>query len=170
MEKISSILPATSRVTTVDLRNSGSIRGGMPTFGREVGVTAAAAQQAQQKEAATLALSRNQPDVLTTAARANQTLSEQMQMRTSKMDPKADIVKKMAENFFMNKAAANAAPAIQIRHDEESDMIIDDPRDLDIASEALEASPGAELKTSAESASAPEEQTLATGQYLDVRA
>lgn len=37
MEKISGILPATSRVSTVDLQSSGPVRPGAPTYGRPVG-------------------------------------------------------------------------------------------------------------------------------------
>ncbi|MCH2534587.1 MAG: hypothetical protein MK008_09120 [Bdellovibrionales bacterium] len=37
MEKISGILPATSRVSTVDLQSSGSVRPGAPSYGRPVG-------------------------------------------------------------------------------------------------------------------------------------
>jgi hypothetical protein len=42
VEKISGILPASRRITTVDLRGSGSVRAGTPNFGRPQGVSAAA--------------------------------------------------------------------------------------------------------------------------------
>lgn len=40
MEKISGILPATSRVSTVDLASSGSVRPGAPDYGRPIGSSA----------------------------------------------------------------------------------------------------------------------------------
>lgn len=46
MEKISGILPATSRVSTVDLESSGSVRPGAPNYGRPVGTSTLGQQSA----------------------------------------------------------------------------------------------------------------------------
>lgn len=43
MEKISGILPASSRISTVDLQSSGSVRPGAPSYGRPVGSTSLSA-------------------------------------------------------------------------------------------------------------------------------
>jgi hypothetical protein len=88
MEKISSILPATARVTAVDLKNSGVARPGTPSFGREVGMSSV--------------LKKQEADI---AARANKIRDEQAGLRTGfQRDPRAEIVQRMADDFFINKA------------------------------------------------------------------
>ena len=99
MDKISGILPATARITAVDLRNSGTARSGTPGFGRAVGVSTVAARQ----------------EALETAEKANLVHKEQINLRNFESDPKSQIVQKMADNFFINNAkAANTGVADEI--------------------------------------------------------
>lgn len=93
MEKISGILPATARITSVDMRNSGVARSGTPGFGRELGVSTVAAKNA----------------ALETAAKANLTHKDQIQMRNTESDPKSEIVRRMADSFFVN----NMSPSVE---------------------------------------------------------
>lgn len=88
MEKISGIIPANARVTTVDLKNSGVARSGSPSFGREVGVSSVIARS-------------NELDL---SAKANLIQADQISLRSSKRDPRAEIVQRMTDNFFMKKA------------------------------------------------------------------
>lgn len=90
MEKISRILPSSPRVTSTDMRNSGVARPGMPSFGRPVGVSALA-----------------KPEV-NISARASEELAGLKQMREPNQlpkDPKAAIVDRIANDFFMRKSA-----------------------------------------------------------------
>ncbi len=80
MEKISGILPASTRVTSVDLKSSGAVRSGTPNYGRPVGVSSAARREMEAE------------------ARAQSLHHKQMQKRA--MDPQTEIVNKMADNFF----------------------------------------------------------------------
>lgn len=88
MEKISGIIPPNARVTTVDLKNSGTARSGTPSFGREVGLSSVVERN-------------NNLDV---ATKANFIQVDQMKLRGSKDDPRAEIIQRMSDNFFMKKA------------------------------------------------------------------
>lgn len=77
MEKISGILPSTARVTTVDLKGSGTARSGMPNFGRETASTS--------------------------FDRRAQEMNTSQRTMERQSDPKSEIVKQMADSFFMNK-------------------------------------------------------------------
>ena len=59
MEKISGILPASSRVTSVDLKSSGAVRSGTPNYGRPVGLSTAAKREIAA-EAKAQAMHKNQ--------------------------------------------------------------------------------------------------------------
>ncbi len=85
MKKISGILPADKRITTVDLRSGGTARPGMPSFGRPVGPS---------PEART-AFFANQA--------AMQRLQDQREL-ASKRDQQAAIVKRMADQFFVQES------------------------------------------------------------------
>lgn len=80
MEKISGILPASSRVTSVDLKSSGAARSGAPSYGRPVGLSSAARREM--------------------AAEVKAQNLHQAQMQKRSMDPQTEIVQKMADNFF----------------------------------------------------------------------
>jgi hypothetical protein len=178
VEKISGILPATARVTTVDLRNSGSSRSGMPSWGREVGVTAAAAKQmeaAKQIEVAEQAQ-------FSTSARAMGSFNQQMEGRVkSAPDPKSEIVKKLADGFFMNKTAQapqmeGSMQSLPVVHDSNSDMKIEMPKielakPEDFLVEDDEMISGASREPlQGSDQTIPDDEVLATGHYLDVRA
>jgi hypothetical protein len=85
MEKISSILPATPRITAVDLKNSGVARSGTNPFGRDVGLSSI-----DRRKALEAALPKGSGD-----AAINET--------GRPLDPRAAIVKDMADKFFGEK-------------------------------------------------------------------
>jgi hypothetical protein len=139
MQKISGILPANARVTTVDMKASGVARPGMPSWGREVGVPIAAEKKMQNDA----------------AAKASFVHKEQMQLREgSAKDPHVAIVEKMAENFFVNRAAE---PKAEIK---DEPIIAADPNsDMDM----MTGTPPLGLDSD-------DGDTLLVGQYLDVQA
>lgn len=108
MEKISGILPATARITTVDLKNSGTARSGMPSFGRDVGLSSVTQRRL--------------------ANRAGDLHKEQMEWRHKSQDPKAEIVQRMADNFFMRKSARQKQEEhVDLGLDQSNDMRIEVP-------------------------------------------
>jgi len=168
MQKISSILPSNTRVTTVDIKASGAVRGGMPAFGREVGVTAAAEKKVQLEAAAQLKI-QNPTQVLH---------KEQMQLRKENSDPKALIVSEMARKFFM-KSEKPAAEDMQMAVDENSDLVAATAAPMDAIAGTNEVSAADEsaeiglVDLSQISSSQPvddEENFLIVGGNLDVRA
>lgn len=104
MEKISGILPSTTRITSVDLKSSGSVRSGTPSYGRPVGLSSAAEREIER----------------TTAQNARAMHERLMEKRS--MDPRAQIVQKMADDFFINKNQAEAAPMAAIQFDANADL------------------------------------------------
>ena len=86
MEKISGILPSSRRVSSVDLQNAAPIRPGTPTFGRPIGISTLAPELVG----------------LTTAQKALSEFDMQMEPKKS-MDPNANIVQTMSDNFFMKR-------------------------------------------------------------------
>ena len=83
MEKISRVLPADKRITTVDMRHSGFARPGSPSFGREVGST-----PGRHRE-------------IDTAKRAVERFDEEMRVRHE--SAKAAMVARMADRFFVRE-------------------------------------------------------------------
>lgn len=170
MEKISGILPANARVTTVDLRNSGTSRSGMPNFGRDVGVSAIAerkmAREAAMREAAVQGpnMSGIAGQTFETSKVANSAHKDQIGLRTKVSDPKSDIVQKMADDFFMNKArqlelqSEAAIPQEIPAEDSESD-------ELDLAPAST-----TQTETSAADSESESDDSLVVGQHLDVHA
>lgn len=156
MNKISGILPANARVTTVDLKNSGTQRAGMPSFGRSMGVSSA-----QERE-----------NERTTAARANEALKNQKDIRSTQLDPKAEIVQRLADDFFANKAKINNQE-YTIVHDDKSDMAVDLPSEIisadDGKAKTKEAIAFSDLVQNQEVVEA-DEDAPAVGKYLDVQA
>ena len=88
MDKISGIIPSSRRVSSVDLQNAAPVRPGTPTFGRPIGIS-------------TLA-----PELIGTST-AQKALAEfDLQMAPKKsIDPKADIVENMSNQFFMKRTS-----------------------------------------------------------------
>lgn len=84
MEKISSIIASSPRVSAVDLKESGTARPGSPTFGRPEGV----------------ATQRDSAPPVETARRANGAHQTQMDWR-SKESHQAAIAADMSNKFFM---------------------------------------------------------------------
>lgn len=96
MDKISSILPGNSRVTSVDLKDSAPARPGMPAFGRQQGVSSLAKQ-------------RLDFDTSKSAIQAQEQLAD---WRT-KDSTQAGVVQEITDRFFVGnklEAGATAAP------------------------------------------------------------
>ena len=111
MEKISGILPSSSRVSTVDLRSSGAVRPGAPSFGREQGESN---------------LMKN--SIVRSTNSAIQRHNELMEARVGDKE-RVEIVSNMADNFFKRKAQrdleshlindiVNSQPALPIQQPE----------------------------------------------------
>lgn len=95
MEKISGIIPANPRHTTVDLKNSGTARAGTPAFGREVGVSSIAVRNMER-------------DLAARSATEHQDL---MSSRTpNKTDPHVNIIKNMSDSFFLKRKEEIESP------------------------------------------------------------
>jgi hypothetical protein len=153
MEKISGILPSNARVTTVDLRNAGTSRAGMPSFGRSVGISTV--QQREIERA--------------TAAKANDVHKSQMNIRDTEKDPKAEIVQRLADDFFANKAKMNNQE-VSISHDEASDMVVDIPREASTKKEEVKVVDFAELAKAQADGDEAVDENASVGQYLNVQA
>lgn len=87
MDKISGIIPSSRRVNSVDLQNAAPVRPGTPTFGRPVGISTLAPELYSS----------------TTAQKAIEAFDAELAPRKEPLDPKADIVKTMTDNFFMKR-------------------------------------------------------------------
>lgn len=138
MDKISRILPSTQRVTTVDLKGSGTSRSGTPSFGREIGVSAMAAKK----------------NGLDTSDLATLKMKEQFDQRKIETDAKAQIIKNMAKDFFVNQQARNEEKFITQPIQED----INTGHQLPLTNSSLEQ----EVDSN--------EDVLVSGQYLDVQA
>ena len=150
MNKISGILPSSARVTSVDLKASGTARPGGPNFGRPVGRSAPARAD------------------LSTAQKAMVELDKLERMKPP-LEPQVKIVHDMADKFFMTPKVQSSDidlndPAYQI--DEEALLQGFKPEEelqtIDYAFEALDA---------LESPNSEEDglDRAITGSYLDVR-
>ena len=118
MDKISGIIPANPRVTTVDLKNSGTARAGAPSFGRDVGVSSITVRNMEKD----------------LAARAAAEHKDLMNFRSPpKNDPHAEIVKNMADSFFMKRKELlekpnqnpQSDPISNFQYDQNADVITD---------------------------------------------
>ncbi|MEO0335065.1 MAG: hypothetical protein AAF202_01635 [Pseudomonadota bacterium] len=92
MEKISGIVPASSRVQGVNIKDSQPLRPGVPTFGRPVGVSSLAEDRA-----------------LTTAEKAVAAHNDLMARRSGDAHKPA-IITNMADQFFMKNETQAEAP------------------------------------------------------------
>jgi hypothetical protein len=90
MDKISSIVPGSQRVKTVDLSEAPPVRPGTPGFGRRQGVSS---------------LDGKDRDGLTTAAKAVMEHKQQMEKRLSE-SARDKIADEMSAKFFMKKQMA----------------------------------------------------------------
>ena len=89
MEKISGILPASPRITAVDLKSSGTARSGMPSYGR--------------------------PQLEATGSARRETLPNAIPKAVGPVnDPHVEIVDRIAREFFMQK---NQAPKTELTYD-----------------------------------------------------
>ena len=106
MEKISSILPTSARVKSVDLEDSHPIRPGTPTFGRRVGSTSS--QRVQDK----VSISEKAKELLQTETIAG---------KNSKEDKGAKIADDITKKFFMTRLEKPKA---------QPDFVTEDVQDL----------------------------------------
>ena len=97
MQKISGILPSTPRVAAVDLKSSLPVRPGTPTFGQQVGETT---QDRYSKSKAHLGIDVHQ-------------LNNDNRYRDSKEAKRVSIAERIADRFFMEKAAQMEQPEKQ---------------------------------------------------------
>jgi hypothetical protein len=120
MQKISGILGPSARVTSVDMKEAGTVRPGMPGFGRPEGVS-------------TLRERRAEADAM---VRAPQLLQTQFDLRT-KEGQQAKKAAEVSDGFFMknNREATVAEPA-QENGEEMVDVLIAIP--LQVAASDLE--------------------------------
>ena len=141
MDKISGILPASPRITSVDLKNSGTARSGMPSYGR--------------------------PQLDATGSARRHTQTNAMHATMSKpIDPHVDIVDKISKEFFMQKSQA---PKSELMVDRAA--IFDADSDLDPMTESTLPSVEQELAPVAVNDNQSEEVDLdvpLAGGYLDV--
>lgn len=94
MEKISGILPASARITSVDMKNSGVARSGSPSFGRPQGVSTGAAIQSNISKLG--------------AERHNEMMALRHPTQTGPKDPNVDIVEQISRDFFLKPSAPSA--------------------------------------------------------------
>jgi hypothetical protein len=106
VDKISGILPSSARVTSVDMKESGSVRPGTVSFGRPEGVSG-------RKEKAMV-------DGMHSGAEAHEVLSE----RRSKDAQQAELVKGITDRFFTKNKPEPAAVAVS----EEPQPVLVEPR------------------------------------------
>lgn len=92
MQKISGIIPSSSRVTTVDMRDSSPVRSGAPSFGRQI----------------------FKPENRLSKSNVDKALSNELISGSGKKDMQnSKVVTNMASDFFMHKSS-NAQPTINI--------------------------------------------------------
>jgi hypothetical protein len=94
VEKISSIIPSSARVASVDMREAAPVRPGAPGFGRPEGANAG---REREKE-----LARNAVAQPTTSQKGDEARQAQMDWR-SKEDRGAAIAKSMSDKFFIDR-------------------------------------------------------------------
>ncbi len=87
MEKISGILPSSSRVSSVDMRDAAPIRPGTPSFGRPEGVS-----------------SLRDAKIGETAARASKINQDRLDWKSKDIN-QAAMAREISESFFINRKA-----------------------------------------------------------------
>ncbi|MCB0342726.1 MAG: hypothetical protein H6626_14310 [Pseudobdellovibrionaceae bacterium] len=153
MDKISGILPSTSRIKSVDLREAGAARPGMPSFGRPIGTSE-------------LSNSQNRA----TTAQAASAVHGQLMDARSKSQNDAAIAQKITDGFFMKRFATPSPESTELEMpiiDEMSPAI--EPLQID---EGFEMSGGVDAEDVGLYIEEPEaevdlDQPIA-GRYLDV--
>ena len=85
MEKISSILPSTARIKSVDLKDGQAVRPGGPSFGRTIG--SSPISKVAQQSTAQIALGKH----------------EELMDRRTKDQKHAEMVKNISDGFFMKR-------------------------------------------------------------------
>lgn len=108
MEKISSIVPQSRRVSATDLAAAPAIRPGVPGFGRSEGSS-----------------TRGVKDDMTTAQRAVAIQSKMTEDR-KKSQFESDLVSRMSEQFFIQKSKLPAEPKMDLMGSELEEGLEDD--------------------------------------------
>ncbi len=160
MEKISSIIPSNSRVTTVDMKSSGTARSGTPGFGRDT-LPTKEMDRLHHPETATLAIERHK---------------DLMGQREAAKDPRVEIITKLSDKFFNSKAKEDELPEIRNpeKYEGMAGINIDEMRPS-AASGPTRSTPrsraeSASLAAASAAANEAEEDTPMMGHRLDVMA
>lgn len=147
MDKISGILPSSSRVAAVDMKESGPVRPGTPAFGRAEGASALRDAKVGQ-----------------TASRAVKLREEQLDWRSKDMK-NAATVRELSDRFF--KGNDKSATEQTVEHITENEM---NTAPLAAARESRPAGFDiAALETAADEAPQPD-GLHPRGSFIDVRA
>ena len=158
MDKISGIVPASSRVQGVTLKDSQPLRPGVPTFGRPVGVSSLA----DGKQ-------------LTTAEKAVAAHNDLMSRRSGDAH-KPQIITDMADKFFMKNESQAGEPIRDVDINYNLDIgptsYIAPADELSVQNleSGLELTPNFEERVSLAEADAEAYDYTPPGSYLDVKA
>jgi hypothetical protein len=116
MEKISSILPKSARVSSVDMKEVAPVRPGTPSFGRPEGVSAL-----------------RDAGIGQTAAKASKIHAERMDWKSKDLS-QAAMARELSENFFKSRLGQNeineAEPAEVSRESEMGDGLSNVPTSM----------------------------------------
>lgn len=157
MKKISGIIPADKRITTVDLRSGGAMRPGMPSFGRRIGSSPL-----------------QRPEFHTTQ-QAMDKFRNQLHL-DSVRDHQAAIVSKMANQFFVREGHEENAPRPRL---EPEQMKMNEVHDIERGETPEIVSPeirnsrtdlSGSLNNTVQTDSKDPGDQLVSGQHLDVHA
>ena len=166
MEKISGILPANSRITSVDIKKGGTARSGTPNFGRDVGLSSPD-RRALAKSIGGDAMSRHQ---------------ELMDARHNS-EKQVKIIERLNNDFFNKKTVEpDVSKEMEYLNSKDTDMVIEQPSsdiqgpsanssplEVDSAREnSLQQSLGLNHMNGSSSSKEDSEDKLISGQYLDV--
>ena len=137
MEKISRILPSSPRFKNADIKSAGAARSGMPSFGRPVGESSLAKKPSFDG-----------------MVNAQERLGEFQSERVQTKDPKAEIVDRIANDFFMKRGQG---PTVEDNQAIES-----------VLQEFHDADSDLNPVTSNFKSASPDEDAPAVGGYLDI--
>lgn len=143
MDKISSILPSSARVTSVDMQDAHPVRPGTPSFGRPVGVSH---------------LRRN----LSMSSIDQQLMNTNLTERQRDGLNKAKIVQDISAGFFMKKPAVTPAATFEVS----DPAFLEATQDYAETIDAYESFPSLN-KTGSDVGE--EYEYLAPGSYIDVK-
>ena len=142
MEKISSIVPRSRRVTSTDVAAASAVRPGAPSYGRPIGSSTAGPK-----------------DLMTTAQRA---IAEQQRMQEARKQSALtpELVENMTNRFFLQKISPDAQGTI----------VGLQPALPQIETGPVVAAPVSVGEAQVVEVDGPEEEYVPLGSYIDVKA